>query len=82
MKQNNEESNIKKFRECMEETVKPALNEEIYEGLIDLFHRAFMDAYLKGRREGIAEWQGLTNEDDCHGWELWERVNNDTGRSN
>ncbi len=44
------ESKIKLFRECMEADVKPYLDDEVFEGLMDLLHLAIIEAYEKGRR--------------------------------
>lgn len=43
-------SKIKLFRDCMESDVKPHLDDEIFEGLMDLLHLAIIEAYEKGRR--------------------------------
>lgn len=41
-------SKIKLFRECMESDVKPHLDDEVFEGLMDLLHLAIIEAYEKG----------------------------------
>jgi hypothetical protein len=43
-------SKIKLFRERMESDVKPHLDDEVFEGLMDLLHLAIIEAYEKGRR--------------------------------
>ena len=37
-------SKIKLFRDCMED-VKPYLDDEVFEGLMDLLHLAIIEAY-------------------------------------
>ena len=41
-------SKIKLFRDCMESDVKPHLDDEVFEGLMDLLHLAIIEAYEKG----------------------------------
>jgi hypothetical protein len=43
-------SKIKLLRECLKADVKPLLDDEVYEGLMDLLHLAIIEAYEKGRR--------------------------------
>lgn len=45
-----ENSKIKLLRECLETDVKPLIDDEVYEGLMDLLHLAIIEAYEKGRR--------------------------------
>jgi predicted house-cleaning noncanonical NTP pyrophosphatase (MazG superfamily) len=45
-----DDSKIKLLRECLNEDVKPLLDDEVYEGLMDLLHLAIIEAYEKGRR--------------------------------
>ena len=44
------EGKIKLFRECMESDVKPHLDDEVFEGLMDLLDKAMVEAYQKGKR--------------------------------
>ena len=41
---------IKLLWERMESDVKPHLDDEVFEGLMDLLHLAIIEAYEKGRR--------------------------------
>lgn len=48
MERGNNVREIKLLHECMESDVKPLLNGEIYEGLMDLLNLAIIEAYEKG----------------------------------
>lgn len=50
-------SKIELFRDCMESEVKPLLDEQVYEKLMDLFDVAIVEAYRKGK-----ERRKTTNE--------------------
>lgn len=45
-----ENSKIKLLIECLDQDIKPLLDDEVYEGLMDLLHLAISEAYEKGRR--------------------------------
>ena len=42
------DSKVKLLRECLDKDVKPLLDDEVYEGLMDLLHLAIIEAYKKG----------------------------------
>lgn len=44
------ESKIKLFRACMESDVRPLIDEQIYEELMDLLDKAMIEAYKKGKQ--------------------------------
>ena len=57
------ESKIKLFCECMESDVKPHLDDEVFEGLMDLLHSAIIEAYNRGYLATIRKLEDIIRKE-------------------
>lgn len=56
-------SKIKLFRDCMESDVKPHLDDEVFEGLMDLLHLAIIEAYNRGSLAAIRKLEDIIRKE-------------------